>query len=151
MRLWTDSSNRAFIAKHYPKYLRMFDSYNLHIKRVDAVRYFLLFHFGGVYMDADFACVRDLDTMPIRERSGAAILILQRKSYVDHEAVSNAWMAAPPRHPFFALVIKSLAASANASHVLEATGPRFLTRVWRAWAQSDGHAQVRSSHSEDHR
>lgn len=44
--------------------------------------------------------------MPIRERSGAAILILQRKSYVDHEAVSNAWMAAPPRHPFFALVIK---------------------------------------------
>ncbi|KOO27772.1 group 2 family protein [Chrysochromulina tobinii] len=102
MRLWTDKANRAFLAHHYPEHLPMYDGYSLNIKRVDAIRYFLLFHYGGVYMDADFACVRSLDTMPIRRQPGVATLILQRKKAIDEQAVSNAWMSAPPRHPFFA-------------------------------------------------
>jgi hypothetical protein len=136
MRLWTDKANRAFLARHYPEHLPMYDGYSLNIKRVDAIRYFLLFHYGGVYMDADFACVRSLDTMPIRRQPGVATLILQRKKAIDEQAVSNAWMSAPPRHPFFALVISQLNASRDRTHVLDATGPRFLTRVWRAWNQN---------------
>ena len=67
----------------------MYDAYSLNIKRVDAIRYFLLFHYGGVYMDADFACVRSLDTMPIRKQPGVATLILQRKKAIDEQAVSK--------------------------------------------------------------
>ena len=137
MRLWTDSANRAFMARHYPQHLPMYDGYDLNIKRVDSIRYFLLYHYGGVYMDADFACVRGLDSVTIRDKPGTATLILQRKSFADHEAVSNAWMAAPPRHPFFAFVIAQLNGSATRSHVLDATGPRFLTRAWRLWNQGE--------------
>ena len=132
--LWTDEANRAFVAAHYPQHLAMYDGYNVNIKRVDAIRYMLLYHFGGVYMDLDFACVRPLESIPLRHTKGAATLILQRKSASDYEAVSNAFMAAPPRHPFFKFVIEQLPGSASARHVLDATGPRFLTRAWRAWS-----------------
>ena len=38
MALWTDDANRAFIAAHYPAHLPMYDGYDVHIKRVDAIR-----------------------------------------------------------------------------------------------------------------
>ena len=139
MRLWTDDANRAFMAAHYPQHLSMYDGYRMNIMRVDAIRYFLLYHYGGVYMDLDFACVRSLEALPLRHRPGHATLILQRKSLFDKEAASNAFMAAPPRHPFFAFVIEELAGSARMVHVLDATGPRFLTRVWRAWIALPAH------------
>lgn len=93
----------------------------------------LLYKYGGLYMDLDFTCLKDLDTVPLRTTPGRATLVLQRKSVHDHEAVSNAFMAAPPGHPFFRLAVEQLASSASAKHVLDATGPRYLTRVWRAY------------------
>ena len=58
MLLHTDADNRAFIAREFPKYLGLYDGYDTHIKRVDAVRYFLLYRYGGVYMDLDMTCLR---------------------------------------------------------------------------------------------
>lgn len=112
--LWTDDANRAFVAKHFPQQLAMYDGYDTFIKRVDAVRYMLLYHYGGVYMDLDFACVRSLDTIPLREMPGEAILLYQRRRS-SIEAVSNAFMAAPPRHPFFGFLVNQLASSRHRS------------------------------------
>ncbi|HID99909.1 MAG TPA: hypothetical protein EYP59_06430 [Thiotrichaceae bacterium] len=44
-RLWTDVDNRAFISQHYPWFLPIYDSYPENIMRVDAVRYFILYHY----------------------------------------------------------------------------------------------------------
>ena len=55
------------------------------------------------------------------------------------ELVPNAFLAAPPRHPFFAFVIHRLASSTNKSfgryrsHPSSATGPRFLTQAVVDW------------------
>ena len=57
--MWTDSSSRAFIAQHYPSFLPTFDSYPYGIQRADAIRYFVLHRFGGIYMDLDVGCKRD--------------------------------------------------------------------------------------------
>ena len=45
--LWTDQSIRAFLEKHYHWFLPAYDSYPYNIQRVDAARYFILYHFGG--------------------------------------------------------------------------------------------------------
>lgn len=57
--LWTDSSSRKFMATHYPSFLPTFDSYEYPIQRADAIRYFVLHRFGGIYMDLDVGCKRD--------------------------------------------------------------------------------------------
>lgn len=61
--LWTDDLSREFIAKHYPSHLRMYDSYEFPIQRADSIRYFILHHFGGIYMDLDIGCRRRLDPL----------------------------------------------------------------------------------------
>ena len=48
MWLWTDEANRQLIARHFPSFLTLYDAYDLHIKRVDAVRFFYMWLYGGV-------------------------------------------------------------------------------------------------------
>jgi mannosyltransferase OCH1-like enzyme len=52
-RLWTDKLSREFIAAEYPWFLETFDGYQFPIQRADAIRYFVLAHYGGVYIDLD--------------------------------------------------------------------------------------------------
>ena len=51
--LWTDAKSRAFIAEHYSWFLPTFDAYPYAIQRADAIRYFVLHRYGGIYMDLD--------------------------------------------------------------------------------------------------
>ena len=65
------------------------------------------------------------------------------------EPVPNAFMAAPPRHPFFAHVIRQLPKARsrlfhgrNASHPNAATGPTFLSTSLMHWARHEKGAGV---------
>lgn len=70
--LWTDETSREFVKTYYPAHLEMFDSYKYPIQRADSIRYFVLHHFGGVYMDLDIGCRRRLD--PLLQGDWDAIL-----------------------------------------------------------------------------
>lgn len=69
-QLWTDKKAREFIAAEYapsiascfsimlmtiryPWFLETYDGYPYPIQRADAIRYFVLHHFGGIYIDLD--------------------------------------------------------------------------------------------------
>nr|KAG5701406.1 hypothetical protein BaRGS_032738 [Batillaria attramentaria] len=51
---------RELIANNYSWFLADYDSYRYNIQRVDSARYFILHHFGGVYMDLDISCRHQL-------------------------------------------------------------------------------------------
>ena len=124
-KMWTDEDNREFIKVEYPWFLNIYDTYDKNIKRVDAVRYFYLYHYGGVYIDMDFLCLKKLD--PILE-DGTAIFGYQLKNKNSKGAIANAFMIAPPKHPLFYILINNLQYTAN-KPVLEATGPSYLTSI----------------------
>lgn len=53
----------GLLQDHYPWFLPTYLAYPYHIQRVDAIRYFLLYHYGGVYIDLDMGCRKRLDFM----------------------------------------------------------------------------------------
>ncbi|KAF8760201.1 Glycosyltransferase sugar-binding region containing DXD motif [Rhizoctonia solani] len=61
--LWTDQASDDFIAEHYSWFLPTFRAYTYPIQRADAIRYFVLHHYGGVYLDLDVGCNRRLDPL----------------------------------------------------------------------------------------
>ncbi|KAL9112730.1 MAG: hypothetical protein Q9227_003033 [Pyrenula ochraceoflavens] len=128
-KLWTDEKSREFIAAEYPWFLDTFDNYRWPIQRADAIRYFILAHYGGVYIDLDDGCRRRLDPL------------LSYNAWVRRTAptgISNDAMGAVPRHPFFLHVIESLQ-SYNRQWVLPyitimySTGPLFLSVIWKEY------------------
>ncbi|KAL3857853.1 hypothetical protein ACJMK2_012483 [Sinanodonta woodiana] len=120
---WTDNSMRKFIKDHYPNILSLYDSYPHPLNRPDAVRYMILFHFGGVYSDLDVQSLHPLDPM-IKE-----IYLF----YSTRTQATNAFMACRKRHPFMKSVIENLFHFYYFSDVLDSTGPRFLTFTLRQY------------------
>jgi mannosyltransferase OCH1-like enzyme len=128
-KLWTDEKSRAFIATEYPWFLETFDSYPFPIQRADAIRYFVLHFYGGIYIDLDDGCNRRLDPL------------LSYPAWVRRTVptgISNDAMGSIPQHPFFNTVIDSLAGYNRNWFmpyitVMYSTGPLFLSVIWKQY------------------
>jgi len=121
--LWTDLSSRNFIAEYYPWFLETFDGYKYNIQRADAIRYFVLHHFGGIYIDLDIGCLRRMDPLL------AYPVTLPKTIPV---GVSNDLMFSAKGHPFMEQTIHNLVTFdhswvLNYPTVMFSTGPMFLS------------------------
>lgn len=121
--LWSDARSREFIAEHYPWFLNTWDGYTYNIQRADAIRYFILYHYGGVYIDLDIGCKRPMDQLL------TSSVILPKTIPV---GVSNDLMFAEKNHPFLAQTIHNLIPFdhswvLNYPTVMFSTGPMFLS------------------------
>ena len=59
--LFTFHLSRNFLNSHYKWFIPRYDSYKHNIMRADAFRYFIMYHFGGIYTDLDLLCHKNLD------------------------------------------------------------------------------------------
>lgn len=59
--LWSEKSITELIEKEYSWFMDTFNSYSLMIQKIDAAKYFILHSFGGVYVDLDIECIRDIE------------------------------------------------------------------------------------------
>jgi len=134
-RLWTHEEAREFLVRHYAWFVHVYDSYPMVINRADAVRYFILHHYGGVYVDLDFECLRDMGPFV----AGSDLVFgleplehIRRQSRPDRPVkriVCNAWMASGPGHPFWEHLFRQLLISHERPCPLDATGAFLLTRA----------------------
>ncbi|KAF6754504.1 MIPC synthase, partial [Ephemerocybe angulata] len=130
--LWTDDSSRAFIAEHYPWFLDTFDNYRYPIQRADVIRYFVLHHYGGIYLDLDIGCLRPMDPLL------SYPVILPKTIPV---GVSNDLMFAEKGHPFLQQTINNLVTFdhswvLNYPTVMFSTGPMFLSAQYGIYTTS---------------
>ena len=136
-RLWTDEDNLQFVTDSYPSLLTLYTSFPLQIQRVDFIRYLILSTYGGVYVDLDLECIRNIE--PVLH-GHACVLSFEHPDHAQQHGVpfivSNAFMASTPGHPFFDQIISEIITYKPQTlkadlMVLESTGPFMLTRLLR--------------------
>ncbi|EGW32852.1 uncharacterized protein SPAPADRAFT_60194 [Spathaspora passalidarum NRRL Y-27907] len=127
--LWTDAKARQFISEEFPWFLKTWDSYPYPIQRADAIRYFALVHYGGIYIDLDDGCERKLDPL-------LTVPAFVRKTVPT--GISNDVMGSVPNHPFFLKVLESLKTYQRNwlvpyITIMFSTGPLFLSVMWKQY------------------
>ncbi|KAK4152478.1 nucleotide-diphospho-sugar transferase [Chaetomidium leptoderma] len=128
-KLWTANASREFIETEYAWFLRTYDGYRYPVQRVDALRYFLMLHYGGIYMDLDNGCKADLTPLlhyPVWVTDGG------------RGALSNNILGARPNHPFWhRLTLSLLPYNWNWPvpfvSVMYSSGQWFLTAIWEEY------------------
>ncbi|XP_064630304.1 uncharacterized protein LOC135489082 [Lineus longissimus] len=131
---WSDKDARNFIRDKYPTYLGLFDKYDNKLLKADAMRYFVLDFYGGLYMDMDMQCLRPIKTFLAEKR---LVLVPEPhvQSFLLHKnfsIVTNAIMASEPSHPFLRYVIDHLQhfqRHTSINNAIYVTGPNMLQKV----------------------
>jgi mannosyltransferase OCH1-like enzyme len=134
IRIWSAEAGYDFIQKNYAWFIPAYNAYKFPIQRVDALKYFLLWHYGGVYIDLDIGCRRPLD--PLLEFSAW----FPRASPL---GVNNDLMASRPGHPVLGKMIESLQIYNYNFYftyptVFWSTGPMFVNTVVKNYWFRDG-------------
>lgn len=122
--IWDDESGRKLINDHYPWFLDTFDGYDHNINRVDATRYFILYHYGGIYADLDYEPILNFyDYLP------SNMVGIIESPYFWNEKTQNALMSSPKSDPFWVDVFEKLVQNANKSNILEVSGPILMDQA----------------------
>jgi inositol phosphorylceramide mannosyltransferase catalytic subunit len=129
INIWNATASRDFFATEYSWFLPTYDGYRYPIQRIDALKYFVLYHYGGVYMDLDIACRRPLDPL------------LSFPAWFPEASplgVNNDLFAAAKGHPILKRMTQELA-----GHdinwifpyltIFWSTGPSFSSDVLKSW------------------
>ncbi|CAF1301953.1 unnamed protein product [Rotaria sordida] len=135
--LWTHEKIKSWLTIYYSWFLPIYENYRYDMQRIDAVKYVLLFHFGGIYIDLDLKCkAQDLISamLPLDKRDNEPDIIL----HMGAEGISanTDIMAAKRFHPFFKLAVSQLKAANRWFYLYHLTiilsaGPTFLYGIYR--------------------
>lgn len=132
---WDDEDNRNLIKNKYPYFLNIYDSYEYGIQRADAVRYFILYTYGGLYSDLDIQPTKSFNRL-FTLRNDLEIYLIKSSNVT---CVTNCLMASKPKSKFWKHVINELISSYyNPSlywigkhfKVMNTTGPIMLNRAY---------------------
>jgi hypothetical protein len=134
---WTDEDGLRLVKDKYPRYMKLFDKYRTYprhrLLRADALRYFILHHYGGLYLDMDFDCLKPIDPILLGKSCVMTpeVHIQSYFLYRMYSLISNAIMAVTPRHAYFDYVINNLEKfmAPNQGDVLYITGPVAMQRM----------------------
>lgn len=127
--LWTDEMLDNFIKEKYSWFYEAFHNYHFPISKTDAGRYFLLYHYGGVYSDLDIGCNnQSVRAILSSLKNTHGVSVMEVKPY----GFSLEVLIAAKGHPFLKSVITGLI-PAQARYpipyltVLLSAGPLYLT------------------------
>ena len=122
---------------HYPQHIEMYRKYPYHIQRCDAVRYFILHRYGGLYADMDYACNSPWSVVMDEYPGDIYLVETPNKAFSDDIHISNSLMFSKPGHIFWSKLFIELEMNQTmpiyySRHmtIMFTTGPSILNRVY---------------------
>lgn len=97
---WTDETALEFIQAHFAWFAPSYMNRLKPRKREEVLRYFLLWHYGGVYMDHDIGCQAPIESLLL---NAAAVAPEPTSS-----GASNDLIASTPNHPFIMAIAMNI-------------------------------------------
>lgn len=146
-KVWDEKSVQKLIDEHYPELKKLFkDHYTILHQKIDAAKYIILDHEGGIYVDMDVTCLKKFDEI-LKIGKKSAIVSKSKVSGIIVSAVTlnmlnNGVFAAEAKSPLTKELVGSLVkAETNNSwqkniwpslYLFNTTGPTYFTVA--AWS-----------------
>jgi len=132
-RLLTDEDNLQMVKQYFPDFLPYYIGFKYPIQRADAIRYIILYLYGGIYIDLDYEVIKPFDTIALSPGKEVGLLESNNKKNI----VTNSFMISQPKSKFWLECIeemkkpKPLWAITKHLEIFTTTGPFMLHRVYK--------------------
>lgn len=130
--LWTDESTTEFMRNLYPDLQTRYEGYRRSMEYANVLKYALLDHYGGVYLNLDIACIQPFDEL-------RGLPFLTPGAYP--VGVSKAFILSRPHHPFLRLLLEGVERRSlrrrlpGIDNILN-TGSMFFSNSWMSYVRS---------------
>ena len=94
---WTDRDNEELVRIEYPRFYDFYMRLDQGIKKADFARLLYMHHLGGVYVDLDFVCLKNLSPL----LAGYDIVLGRLSSDNHYYQLPNAFLASRPGCEFW--------------------------------------------------
>ena len=140
-RFWNKQQMEHFVHMICADFKPYYYAFPHNVQRWDAIRYLILYHIGGMYVDLDYECFESFDEVLSRQD---CYIVTEPAIHAKYNGLdvmlSNALMAAAPGSKFISRIISELKTQDQASFtdfeiyktVLNTTGPLMLSRVYES-------------------
>ena len=143
-KFWTDEDMFDEIKTNFPLYYEAFMALPRMIMRIDMFRYFLMYQYGGLYVDLDYMMFKPFDML---ESDAKIVLPSNReecRNSTKYTCTGNSIFASEPNHPFWKMVIDTLFTNKREKFrtnqdVVNGTGPVFLYEMTKLWLKENPH------------
>lgn len=143
--LWTEDIATEWVHTQYPHLYKNYTSYAQTIQRSNLLRYLILHHYGGIYLDLDLTCRQPLDDL-----LHAPFLTSSTSKWP--VGINNAFILSRPQHPFLGHLIDD---DRIQDYIREwpfpwiesmmTTGFMFLSNAWMDYVETHKHLSYRDS------
>jgi mannosyltransferase OCH1-like enzyme len=129
--LYNDTDMDNFVNEHFVGVIaECYNKLNIIVAKVDFWRYLVLYKYGGVYLDMDIICKKNLNNFLHYD------LVLAKSTTNIVSYFTNGFYMVIPNHPFFKFCIDKLPEYTDSFqyfgkhlYVMNSTGPLFLTKM----------------------
>lgn len=137
---WTDEAARHLIQERHPNLLPTWESYKEEINRADALRYVVLYEFGGIYVDLDFENFRPLDRVTYKYACIFPTEPFEQSAFRFQTPflINNAIMMCRPKHPFLKQILDNLPLFQTMYEKIDSAGPAFVTNQFLMYNKFKG-------------
>jgi mannosyltransferase OCH1-like enzyme len=126
---WFDDELHKVIDEDFPWFLEVFNSYGENIKRIDMVRPFILYKYGGIYADMDYYVYSNFYDDLAQDK-----VSICESPYKGNEEITNALMSSPKNSNYWLLVIDECYKHRD-TYVLLSTGPQLISKIYKEYPQ----------------
>jgi len=138
---WDKPKMETLIKEDFPDFMETYKSFPHNVQRWDAIRYLILYKYGGLYVDMDYECLK-----PINDLLAGKICCLGQEAHIikdNNSFAGNAFMASVAGYGFWKEVINEMKTYICNYHsdnkfyvVMHTTGPFMITRVYKSYANN---------------
>jgi len=138
LQIWDENSFKSRLWMCMDQKLRdLYDSLPHVVQKADVARIIILYHFGGIYVDLDFACLQPLELRYVQSSFFAV---------VEHDGIiCNGIFGSVPKHPMLKVVLDEWRdhgippfITDKKQWILNSTGPHRISTLWRQHANKSG-------------
>lgn len=124
---WDDNKIKQLIRQYYDSsYLDIYNSYDTYAQKSDIARYLILYIYGGIYLDTDVICLKNLSKFThhsffLTYEDDILSVINKKRSLV------NGMIGSKKNHDVFKIIFKNIKSRINKkSDISYSTGPKLL-------------------------
>ena len=142
VKLWNMEESVNLINQLDPSFLKIFNNYQYNVERADAIRYFILYKFGGIYVDLDIISNYPIDSLIEMYENDENLDVLLGQS-PSADTASNFFMISKKESNFWILVINEMKKRINKPYIgkhltiMNETGPLLVDDAMKMYNQNN--------------